>query len=839
MKRYYTLLFLLLFPLLVNAQEYWRYYNTTHGMLESPATALAIHGPFDVWMGTETGLSHFDNGVVTHYTSTNSALPDNYINDLVFRNGDLWIATDLGLTQLSVGVFTNFTTSNGLIAGKINALDVDQNGNLWIGTSLGMCQYDGTTFSNDLTFPVYDLRIDGSDNIWIRSNPAGYVLGEQHLHYFDGTTWTSILTDDFSPQQGVVAKDMVAEGNKLYLASFNAGYFIYDGSTWQSVNTSNGLKDDEVQTLAIDNGGNIWASQPLGMVKNYGLTVQEFVLPVDVEPQVSASDFGYIYVGTEQGLLIGEETLEAHSAYEELTANNIRAGFQANNNFFNGPQGAIGSQFEINPGDSTHGIFSAHLWTVAKSVNEPEPRAAAGGYYQSADYFAGPINDEFAVYRAPILHLSRQMIDDHTANYAQAGYITPQPISDWPANGNPNLGEPLDMAPFVDVNSNGYYDPYNGDYPVIRGDQAIFFVMNDARLNHTASSTESIGLEVHTLAYAFDDPGNAALDNTVFLCFNLINRSTTHYDSVKAGFFVDFDLGNPRDDFLGSDSASSSYFVYNGDNFDDDFPGTSQNGGATTSPGFGANPPAVGVTMLSPGLDQFRVLYYGNSNSALIEPQSGEDFFNYLDAKFLDGTPMTYGGIGYNPGSTNYARYMFDGVPGTTTGWSEGTAGNTPFDRRGVGSIPFFSLAPGERYMMDIAVGSARGPGLDNVENVGLFKTRMGEVKTFYDDEDWEMGTVATALHPLYTGLEEAQSSAPSVQLFPNPSNGVLHLQGAERIRSIKVFQLNGQLAGSFYPHAQFNYSVNLPATFQRGVYMVQWTTEEGNSGVEKFILLR
>ena len=36
-----------------------------------------------------------------------------------------------------------------------------------------------------------------------------------------------------------------------------------------------------------------------------------------------------------------------------------------------------------------------------------------------------------------------------------------------------------DLAPFVDVDNDGNYNPLNGDYPKIKGNQSIWWVMND------------------------------------------------------------------------------------------------------------------------------------------------------------------------------------------------------------------------------------------------------------------------------------------------------------------------------------------------------------------------
>ena len=99
------------------------------------------------------------------------------------------------------------------------------------------------------------------------------------------------------------------------------------------------------------------------------------------------------------------------------------------------------------------------------------------------------------------------------------------------------------MAPYFDHDGNGIYDPSFGDYPFIRGDQCIFFMANDDR-THTETQGDSLLVEIHCMAYAYDNPQDSILDNTVFLHFDLINRSENIYYDTYFGTFTDFAIGD-------------------------------------------------------------------------------------------------------------------------------------------------------------------------------------------------------------------------------------------------------------------------------------------------------
>ena len=123
--------------------------------------------------------------------------------------------------------------------------------------------------------------------------------------------------------------------------------------------------------------------------------------------------------------------------------------------------------------------------------------------------------------------------------------------------------------------------------------------------------------------------------------------------------WVDFDLGCFSDDQVGSSPERNTFFVYNETNMD----GPCQQG----VPSYGENPPVQAVTILSKPIN-----YFSNpTNSA--EPLSNfmvadasipagnfntaDETFSFLSGSWADGTPLTQGGNGYNPGSTNIVTH--------------------------------------------------------------------------------------------------------------------------------------------------------------------------------------
>lgn len=268
--------------------------------------------------------------------------------------------------------------------------------------------------------------------------------------------------------------------------------------------------------------------------------------------------------------------------------------------------------------------------------------------------------------------INQSDITAFTTNFAngnvQNNTFTPIPeILTWPAHGTGNNSKQL--APFVDVNHNGIYDPLvGGDYPEMKGDQMIYYIFNDNLGPHQASGGNRMGLEIHATAYAYGNSATTStyhfLDYATFYNYKIINRSNKDYNNVYITLFSDVDLGYYLDDYIGCDVQNNFGYVYNGDSFDETVSGTM---------GYGANPPAAGYQILNgplanafDGIDNNRngVIdedceqnlmtkfdYFSNNfagvNFQMTDPQNAVQTYQYMTGKWKDGSHFTCDSTGY------------------------------------------------------------------------------------------------------------------------------------------------------------------------------------------------
>lgn len=294
----------------------------------------------------------------------------------------------------------------------------------------------------------------------------------------------------------------------------------------------------------------------------------------------------------------------------------------------------------------------------------------------------------------------------------------PAGVKGWPGKRNPFFSEiqgfdlpdtEQGLAGFWDENIDGYYNPLDGDYPIIeiRGcvtpqfpDEMIFWIYNDAGNTHEESDGLPIRMEVQVQAFAYKTSDE--INNMTFQRYKLINRAVESIDSTYFAMWVDPDLGCYTDDYVGCDISRSLAFVYNEDAADGTT-GTICDQGVRT---YGTNIPLLGVDYFRGPLDEngkeigmSSFTYYNNGGvdptplPPTTDPQTVQEYYYYLSGRWRDGSSFTFGDDGYNDGAP--IKYAFPDPPNDPNGWSMCSQGLPVGDRRTVQASGPFRLDPG------------------------------------------------------------------------------------------------------------------------------------------------
>jgi hypothetical protein len=474
---------------------------------------------------------------------------------------------------------------------------------------------------------------------------------------------------------------------------------------------------------------------------------------------------------------------------------------------------------KVDDGSGVSALYAGALWMGGKSSDQQLKLAAITFRANGNDYWPGPLTndgtaevneatctqyDDFFVSERQDAQRHRQyfdaVLDGTVETVFPEGYSMPAYFNEYPAQGNVAAGQDLYLAPFLDYDGDLYYTPESGDYPwydflreincaertredivPLFGDQNFYWIFNDKGNVHTESNGQPIGMEVRAQAFAFTS--NDEVNNMTFYNYVLINQGTQTLTETYFGVWVDADLGTSIDDYVGCDVQRGLGYCFNGDANDEP---------TSSSPGYGENPPAVGVDFFEgpyqdsdevdnplteniiDALDSLgipykgigigygdgiadnerfgmrRFVYYNNSSNPIFgEPTTPLHYYNYMNGIWKNNQKMAFGGNGVSGAgvlSDIQADYMFPddtdplfwGTRGVATPtnepWNEVTAGNLPADRRFIQAAGPFTLEPGDYNNITFGVVWARANSGNELASVRLMQEADDKAQALFDN---------------------------------------------------------------------------------------------------------
>ncbi len=399
-------------------------------------------------------------------------------------------------------------------------------------------------------------------------------------------------------------------------------------------------------------------------------------------------------------------------------------------------------------------IFAAGIWLGGFDAGNNLKMACQryGNLGGNSDFWPGPLSPDEGITDATTCnnwdrhfevkgdeikeHLSRWTLASNGSGTYTAADI-PVSVKGWPGRGNPHFegvhgfslpNNSQGLANFYDQNGDTNYDPLDGDFPMIDlrnceppqyPDQMVFWVFNDegGGAVHGETNATPIRMEVQSTAFAYSTMD--AINDMTFYQQKFINRAKEDIDSFYFALWVDPSLGCPWDDYLGFDPNRSLAYYYNEDEFDGQ-----QGFDCSGIANYGEYIPAIGIDIFRGPRDEndieletntfmyFKTPYgFCDPSPGATEPETDVEFYRYLSGSFRDGTPLTYGGDGYEPTSPELTPYAFPSAPNDPNGWSmchPGPEWPSGFsicgDAQSVQSFGPILLQPGARDLLTFGV---------------------------------------------------------------------------------------------------------------------------------------
>jgi len=184
----------------------------------------------------------------------------NWVFSIAASGDEVWWGVYGGVFQADLlsGVKTFYPAQ-----GHVSAITRDEQGQWWFGIGGGaLAHFDGHVFRMHKapvwspTTMVSAVAIDAEGRKWLGSSRGACC--------FDGETWKTYTTKDGLAHNRVGGIAVDGEG-RLWFSAGRGGVSCFDGETWKTYTTKDGLAHNRVLAMAVDGEGRLWFGTPRGV----------------------------------------------------------------------------------------------------------------------------------------------------------------------------------------------------------------------------------------------------------------------------------------------------------------------------------------------------------------------------------------------------------------------------------------------------------------------------------------------------------------------------------------------------------------------------------------------
>ena len=257
--------------------EDYKIYDVKNGSLLSNGVFHVGKLQNNIAVGTYGGGMSIFNSQTNTWKNYN--IPDGLADQFVYdfdedSQGNIWIATWSGVNYVPKGdlnakakwkTFTVKNTNGGLPNDWVYGVEVGQAGNIWFATEGGLARLDeqgkwsNWQHENGLGAPYEKVK----DDISFKNDPAS--MSKHHAMQKAQQNLGKDIQVGYNPNY--IVSMAVDKDGTVWCGTWGAGLSHFDGKTWKTYTTKEGLPGNHIFMLNIGKDGKLWIGTNKGLAR--------------------------------------------------------------------------------------------------------------------------------------------------------------------------------------------------------------------------------------------------------------------------------------------------------------------------------------------------------------------------------------------------------------------------------------------------------------------------------------------------------------------------------------------------------------------------------------------
>ncbi len=287
-----------------------RNYLDEKALISNTITNLIVTENDELWMTSRFGFFHYDGKSFEAFTEKNG-LPTTDVRDILRdRDGNVWLGTyGSGLQKFTGDVFSTYNKEDGLSSDAVMSILQDEHGDMWFSTfDNGICK---TADDSIVKFNLKELT--SNSRIWTSLRTADNSLwfgSSDGLFRYNKGVFTHYTEAD-SLSDKLVLSLFEDKERRLWIGTAKGVLYCQDG-IFHPVKTKDAPKK-RIRAIRQEKGGALWMAGIEGLYKydgkSFSVYSQRDGLAENSVFCVEVDEFNHVWAGTQNGisLLVGSQ----------------------------------------------------------------------------------------------------------------------------------------------------------------------------------------------------------------------------------------------------------------------------------------------------------------------------------------------------------------------------------------------------------------------------------------------------------------------------------------------------------------------------------------------------